>query len=210
MSTRLPLRAVVAAALGLLPFSLQANETVILRAGNRIEVERAHLDGDAWHLRLVGGGVVTLPASAVKRVSSAAADLPERAAPVVTSARSGAQAMPDRADAPPAVASELVRSAPPKLQSGPEGLKLPGGLGRFGGQGVQPAAAAFGAVGPGRSMTSQAQARSVLNDPFRQGAMRRVSGPSMGTVVRPRSGSGDPALSGGGMMSSGRLPRLKN
>lgn len=206
MSTRLPLCAVVAAALGLAPVHARANETVILRAGNRIEVERAYQDGDEWHLRLVGGGVVTLPASAVKRVSSAAADVPEPTAPVVASGRSGAQAMPDRTEAPLPVSPELVRSAPPKLQAGPGGLKLPGGLG---GRGVQPAAA-FGAVGPGRSMTSQAQSRSVLNDPFRQGAMRRVSGPSMGSGVRPRAGAGDPALSGGGMMSSGRLPRLKN
>jgi hypothetical protein len=212
LSKPAPLRVALAAACGLLvPTCLWANETVILKAGNRIEVERAYQTGDEWNLHLVGGGNITLPASAIKRVSSMAADMPASSAPSVV--KSGATAMSPVAP----VQAETAAVAPaPELQrfvasraGGVRSSLVPSSR-----LATPLAPASLSAIpgasqdSTGRSLVAQAQARSVLNDPFRQGAFRRISGPMSSSMDARQRGGSIAVQSQAAQPSSGRLPRL--
>ena len=80
----------------------QGRKVVVMASGSRLEVQRAWPEGDTYHLELAGGSSLVVPASAVRRISSSAADLPvARAVPVTARpATDSAGAAPMRASAP--------------------------------------------------------------------------------------------------------------
>lgn len=188
------------------PFPAAATEVVILRSGNRIEVERAHEQGDWWHLKLRGGGSITVPASVVRRVSNSAKDLPADRAPVVAQ-RSMSVATP----AAELQAAAIPENIPPgSIRRGPErfetevSLKMPR---------LDPNALATAAAPPlptSRTLGGEQRATALDQatpkrpklDPRRPNLFRRAGGgPSATGGPRPGGVGGDVGKSSG-------LPRI--
>ncbi len=198
---------------GLLLFAVpvDANETVILRTGRRMEVERAHLTGDTCHIKLVGGGDITVPVALIKRISTSAADLPAAREPVIASTTGGAGAASLSAGA---VAAGLPpgaeRDSPFTMKEHAASVRMPRlDASQLAGSATgqpQPAPLPGGAMaGPMRQAVAgqpdgTGPAPSMLTNPLRPGSFQRTGGAGVPDRGRQRGGT-DAGLSGG-------LPRV--
>lgn len=207
-------------AVGINVTALRANQVVILTSGNRIEVESAHPVGDdGYYFTLVGGGTLRLPASAVRRVSHMASDMPKPSAPMIASTSGTWQPSGDTAGKSPGIPAgippQAIKRGPGRLEMGD--IVVPG---RLGGPGADPGSytppppGVFGssAVLPqGGSVAGQAQVGSVSTNPL-LGNFRRVGGGAGAGVGRAsgRASAYDPGRDIGGpdLGRAGGLPRL--
>lgn len=197
-----------ASLLALAPPPAAANQVVVLATGNRLEVESALPSGrDSYHLKLVGGGTVILPAAAIRRVSNDAADVPREATPLIAS-RTG-QWQPDggapaRSAIPEGIPHDAIRPVPGQADLA-DGLGAPRFAPTSATMGLPSALAAKdGAGASAPSISQQARPRPVVSNPLK-GGFRRVGGGSAGSGVgslpRPVFSGGDPGKGPG-------LPRL--
>ena len=204
--------------------SASANQVVILNSGNRLEVESAlPVDGTAYHLKLVGGGTLVLPAGAVRRVSNAAADLPRQKAPMIASSSGAWQPSPGGSTSasgraiPAGIPAGAIREMPGRFQPArtPRAPGLaPGAFADDGGNTsslVSPRALPDGmgaspALRSPQSVASQARSSRPVAGDFRRSMSRgHGSGGSVRAFGSPASRpmGGDPGKSPG-------LPRLSS